>query len=58
MIAAYTPLPTKLHLLKVPEYRVELAHYWFTHTSKPEHPHNFLSFYYWIDRCENDGSDY
>ena len=40
----------------VPEYRVALAHYWYTR--QPERPYKFLSFYYWIDRCENDGSDY
>ena len=52
----YASVPTKLHLLMVPEYRVALAHYWYTH--QPERPYDFLSFYYWLDRCENDGSDY
>jgi hypothetical protein len=54
--AAYTPLQSKLPILKVPEYRVELAHYWYTH--QPDHPQNFPCFSYWIQRCENDGSDY
>jgi hypothetical protein len=55
MIAAYTPLPTKLPILSVPEYRVALAFYWYDEARRP---HNFLALYYWIDRCENDGSDY
>ena len=58
MIAAYTPHLSKLPILKVPEYRIELAHYWFTNTSQPYNPGTFLSYYYWIQRCENDGSDY
>ena len=56
MIAAYTPHLSWLPTLKVPEYRVELAFYSYTH--QPDHPQNFPCFSYWIQRCENDGSDY
>jgi hypothetical protein len=42
--------------LKVPENRLNLA---FTFYQQHEdHPLNFPCYSYWIQRCENDGSDY
>ena len=52
----YTPHKSYIPYLKVPENRLNLA---FTfYQQHPDHQLNFPCYSYWIQRCENDGSDY
>lgn len=52
----YTPHLSKIPYLQVPENRVRLAFDWYQR--QKDHPLNFPCFAYWIQRCENDGTDY
>jgi hypothetical protein len=53
----YTPAPTKVPHLQVPENRLEYAYQWCQAGGR-HHPLHFSCFAYWIDQCETDGSDY
>jgi hypothetical protein len=52
----YTPIQSSIPYLKVPENRLNLAANWYNR--QEDHPLNFPCFAYWIQRCENDGTDY
>jgi hypothetical protein len=53
----YTPhLPKSIPFLLVPENRVNLAFGWYQRGQ--DHPMNFPAYAYWIQECQNDGSDY
>ena len=52
----YTPHLSKIPYLMIPENRVNLAFNWYQQDRS--HPQNFPAYSYWIQCCENDGSDY
>lgn len=53
----YVPhIPHNIPYLRVPENRVNNAFGWYQR--KQDHPMNFPAYAYWIQRCENDGTDY
>jgi len=52
----YTPIQSNLPYLKVPENRLNLAFNWYQRHE--DHPLNFPCYAYWIQLCENDGTDY
>lgn len=52
----YTPHLSNIPYLKVPENRVRLAFDWYN--QNVDHPLNFPCYAYWIQKCENDGTDY
>jgi hypothetical protein len=53
----YVPhIPHNIPYLRVPENRVNLVSDWYSR--KQDHPMNFPAYAYWIQECENDGSDY
>lgn len=53
---SYIPQESKHPHLQVPENRAMYAFKWFDENS--DNPMIFAAFAYWIERCENDGSDY
>jgi hypothetical protein len=55
-VKPYTPTPTNIPYLQVPENRLELAYNWYS--KDWPHPLNFPCFSHWINQCEGDGSDY
>jgi hypothetical protein len=56
ILMTYTPIQSKLPYLQVPENRLNLAFNWYSR--QKDHPLNFPCYAYWIQQCENDGSDY
>ena len=56
ILMTYTPIQSKLPYLQVPENRLNLAFDWYSR--QKDHPLNFPCYAYWIQQCENDGSDY
>ena len=53
----YTPhIAHNIPFLQIPENRVALAYNWYRRDI--EHPMNFPAYGYWIQQCEQDGSDY
>ena len=52
----YTPHLSYIPYLQVPENRLNLAFNWYQR--QPDRPQNFPCYSYWIQRCENDGTDY
>lgn len=52
----YVPIQSSLSYLKVPENRLNLAFAWYQR--QEDHPLNFPCFSYWIQQCEDEGSDY
>jgi len=55
-MTAYTPHLSNIPYLQVPENRLNLAHNWYQRQS--DHPLNFPCYSYWIQQCEDEGSDY
>lgn len=49
-------IPHNIPYLLVPENRVNNAFGWYQRNQ--DHPMNFPAYAYWIQKCENDGSDY
>lgn len=52
----YTPILSHIPHLQVPENRVKYAFDWYNKNN--DYPNNFACYSYWIERCEQDGSDY
>jgi hypothetical protein len=52
----YTPIHSDLPCLQVPENRVRCAY--LNYEGCRDHPNIFAAYSYWIQLCENDGTDY
>lgn len=52
----YVPHQSWIPQLQVPENRVKYVHNYYKVCAN--HPNNFPAYAYWIERCNNDGSDY
>ena len=52
----YTPIHSDLPCLQVPENRVRCAY--LNYEGCRDHPNVFAAYSYWIQLCENDGTDY